>query len=162
MCRGTDKASVTITTGWRRPSVPTPQVRNGSLGDLIRGHSLRFCVPTLSAKRGFRQPHWGSEAGTWAVTQPGSVEPREAGNSAGKLPQLSPPAGAGSSFNSDKGAPLRQRLAACLPVFYQVQSMLDMVSLWGPVLEKGTLALPVCFKQQGKGILNSRTVGIQT
>lgn len=33
-----------------------------------------------------------------------------------KLPLLSRPAGPGSGFNRDKGAPLGQRLAVCVPV----------------------------------------------
>ena len=51
VCRGPDKASVMITTGWRRPGVPTPRVLNGSLGNLIGGNSRRFCVPIPRARR---------------------------------------------------------------------------------------------------------------
>lgn len=48
VCLRADKASVTITTGWRRPCVP---VSNSSLGDQIRGYSQRFWVPTVRARR---------------------------------------------------------------------------------------------------------------
>lgn len=51
VCRCADKASVTITTGWRRPCVPPPRVSSNSIGDPICGHSRRFRVPAPRARR---------------------------------------------------------------------------------------------------------------
>ena len=51
VCCCTDKASVMITTGWRRPCVLTLRIGNRSLRDPIRGHWRRFCVPTPRARR---------------------------------------------------------------------------------------------------------------
>lgn len=68
--RGADKASVTITTVWRRPGVPTPRVGNGSLRDLIRRHSgfcVCVCVPTPRARR--PGPGLRPSQVQWIITQ---------------------------------------------------------------------------------------------
>lgn len=112
MCRGPDKASVMITTGWRRPGVPTPRVLNGSLGNLIGGNSRRFLCAHSEGKEAFADFNGemrlspGLSQARWNDTQ----------GTATKLPLLSGPAGPGSGFNRDKGAPLGQRLAVCFPV----------------------------------------------
>ena len=98
MCRGPGKASFMITTGWRRPGVPTPRVLNGSLGDLIGGEFTSFLCAHSEGKEasadftgemrlspGLSQARWNNTQGT-----------------ATKLPLLSRPAGPGSGFNRDK------------------------------------------------------------
>lgn len=130
--RGADKASVTITTVWRRPGVPTPRVGNGSLRDLIRRHS-GFCVCVCAYSS-------GKEARTWTEAQPGSVD-HHAGNSVGKLSRLRRPTSPGSGFNRDKGAPLGQRLAACLPVAY---IRFRLCQIWHPCKDR-------CWRKEASG-----------
>lgn len=112
VCRWADKASVTITTGWRRPCVPFlfRGFSAAAEGIQLRGASdASVCPP--GGKGGFRQLHWERKAGTcqgrWSTVTRGTPP-------SGRFPRLSPgpacvPAPALTAIGDPHwGSPLRQ------------------------------------------------------
>lgn len=82
-----DKASVTITTGWRRPCV------SSCLRDPLRGYPRRLCVPIPRTGKETFASSTGSEAGIRAEARPrfsGAWLPKElpAGSFRSALPAL--------------------------------------------------------------------------
>lgn len=135
VCLWADKASVMITTGWRRPCVLLPRVACGCLGDPIRGHPRRLCMPTPKGRETFV-----SILEMSAEAQPGSVESvatQGAPLARKLLACFSRPASPNSGFDLSEGDLLRQSLTACLAVA-SGSSVLNIATLYSSVLQKRT------------------------